>query len=298
MAVYEVFTQHVTYKYKTTLCSKATIVLVVCSVLATFVPLLISYRSNGFWLKTDTFQEQPDIKFSHDYLLVLQTDVPHNSIQCRAQFTLTDNFQRHCLFKSHEEDVNHDGKVDFINVNMQVPLLKNESVYSVSLIFTIDFHISSIVQLEMKSLVPFQYVGALPGASLDAIADLKFIQKKPVDYRIAESIFRSPLLLSDKSLKDLFFTYSQRNYSTTLINSYSVWALGRDLEKAFDVKLRIAVPDISIVYRPGFWQVIKWAWIQYVSIFIIVYRFLQVLQEYIFSNQLVPTYKLVPWKIT
>ncbi|KAK3914059.1 Transmembrane protein 231 [Frankliniella fusca] len=296
MAVFEVFTQHVSYRYKTTLCSKATIVFAICTALATFVPLIISYRSIGFWLKSDTYQEQPDIKFTHDYLLLLQTDIPHNSIQCRAQFTLTDNFQRHCLFKTREEDTNHDGKVDFINVNIQVPLLQNESVYSVTLILTIDFQISSIVQLKMKSLVPFQHVGALPGAGLSAVADLKFTQKKPVDYRITESLFRTTLLQPDNSLQDLFITYSQRNYSTGLTNLYKVWDLGRDLDKAFFIKLRISVPECLIVYRPGFWQVIKWAWMQYLSIFIVIYRFLQVVQEYVFSNQLVPTFKFVPWK--
>ncbi|KAJ1524304.1 hypothetical protein ONE63_010815 [Megalurothrips usitatus] len=296
MAVYEVYSQQVSYKYKTTLCSKATVVFVVSSIFATILPLIITYRSNGFWLKSDHYQEQPDVKFTHDYLLLLQTNFPHSPIQCRAQYSLTDDFQRHCVFKSYEEDVNHDGKVDSISVNVKVPLLHNESVYSVALVLTLDFHISSVCRLHMLSLAPIHYNAGLPGARLDVVADLRFAQKKPVDFRIAESLFSSTNLIQEVSLRDLLFSYSQHNYSTSLVNQYHVWATGRDVEDPFAISVRINIPESSIVYRPGFWQVMKWAWMQYLSIFVIFFHVFHIFQEYIFSNQLVPTYRISPLK--
>ncbi|XP_034237644.1 transmembrane protein 231-like [Thrips palmi] len=296
MAVYEVFTQPVSYRYKTTLCSKATVVFVISSLFVIILPLVVSYRSNGFWLKSDIYQEQPDVKFTHDYLLVLETSIPQNPIQCRAQFSLNDNFQRHCLFKSYEEDTNRDGKIDFITVNVKVPLLRNESVYSVRLILALDFYISNICHLRMQSLAAVESTCGVPGAGLDVAADLRFTQKKPVDYRTAEALFSSSLLADSSSLKDLILTYSQRNYSTTLINQYNLWASGRDEDEPFPITLRIAIPESSIVYRPGFWQVVKWAWIQYLSVFIVFLHVMHILQEYIFSNQLVPTFRSVPWK--
>lgn len=124
----------------------------------------------------------------------------------------------------------------------------------------------------------------------------RFTQKKPVDYRTAESLFSSSFLAETSSLKDLLISYSQRNYSTTLMNQYNFWTSGRDEDEPFFITLRIAIPESSVVYRPGFWQVVKWAWIQYLSIFIVFLHVNHILQEYIFSNQLVPTYRFVPWK--
>lgn len=172
MAVYEVFTQPVSYRYKTTLCSKATVVFVVSSMLVTILPLIVSYRSNGFWLKSDIYQEQPDVKFAHDYLVLLETSIPQNPIHCGAQLSFTNNFQRHCLFKSHEEDSNHDGKIDFITVDVKVPLLHNESIYSVRLVLGLDFYISSICHLRMQSLAAMEFAGGVPGAGLDVAAEL------------------------------------------------------------------------------------------------------------------------------
>ena len=173
MAVFDVFTQPVLYRYKSTLCSKATVVLLITSIFAVILPLIISYRSSGFWLKSDFYLEQPDVTFTHDYLLVLQTNFPHAPIQCRAQFRATDTIQRHCLFKSYGKDANRDGKVDQLSVDIRVPLFNNESVYSVTLVLTLDFRISNVCRFRMQSLLPLQYVSALPGANLNVAADLR-----------------------------------------------------------------------------------------------------------------------------
>ena len=45
--------------------SQATVFSVVCSLLMVVPPLLISYRTQGFWLKTATYREQPNIHFTH-----------------------------------------------------------------------------------------------------------------------------------------------------------------------------------------------------------------------------------------
>lgn len=124
----------------------------------------------------------------------------------------------------------------------------------------------------------------------------RFSQKKPVDYRAAEYLFSSTLLSEETNLEDIFFAYSQRNYSTSLMNQYSLWTTGRDIDSPFVITLKISIPESSIVYRPGFWQVIKWAWIQYLSLLLVFLHIFKGLKEYVFSNQLVPTYRYIPWK--
>ena len=47
--------------------------------------------------------------------------------------------------------------------------------------------------------------------------------------------------------------------------------------------------NLIIRYRPGFWQLIKMAWIQYLAIlFIFLFLFRRV-KRFVFENQVVPT---------
>lgn len=49
-------------------------------------------------------------------------------------------------------------------------------------------------------------------------------------------------------------------------------------------------------YRPGFWETIKFAWIQYVSVLLIFLWVFQHIQTFIFQNQVLPTTTVPPFK--
>lgn len=58
----------------------------------------------------------------------------------------------------------------------------------------------------------------------------------------------------------------------------------------FTLKLNVRYPEDTIYYIPGFWQIIKWAWIQYFAIYIITAWFIRKIETYIFENRLVLCY--------
>ena len=43
------------------------------------------------------------------------------------------------------------------------------------------------------------------------------------------------------------------------------------------------------MYTPGFWQVIKWGWVQYLSILIVFVFFMSKVKNFVFSQQILPT---------
>lgn len=108
MVMYEVHSHPVHQKYKSHICSKATL-LQFFVIILTFIPPLIiafvthgkwsynflqfhclAFRSyfsdfkfifltcniSGFWLKESFYREQPDVRFKHEILLVLQGNTP------------------------------------------------------------------------------------------------------------------------------------------------------------------------------------------------------------------------------
>nr|CAD7401732.1 unnamed protein product [Timema poppensis] len=154
----------------------------------------------------------------------------------------------------------------------------------------------------MESLGVVQHSSSLPGARLDVVADLRLIQKQLLysrgrDSRFNTSVFDLTRLVPDAfNLQTLFKEYARRNVTTRLSNVYPLWTAGRAPDMPFIVSALVHYPEETIMYRPGFWQVIKWAWVQYLSVFIIFVFIFRLVKEYVFSNQLVFTVKTVPWK--
>lgn len=44
------------------------------------LPLIMNLTITGFWRKIETYEEQPDIHFLHQLILILETDQPDNRI--------------------------------------------------------------------------------------------------------------------------------------------------------------------------------------------------------------------------
>lgn len=84
--------------------------------------------------------------------------------------------------------------------------------------------------------------------------------------------------------------------STILTNVYTLWTTGRPTDGPFFVTAIIHYPEETISYKPGFWQIMKCAWMQYVSVLVIIVWVLRTVKSYVFQNQLVTSIKCTPWK--
>uniref|UniRef100_F7GEC8 Transmembrane protein 231 n=1 Tax=Monodelphis domestica TaxID=13616 RepID=F7GEC8_MONDO len=70
MALYELFSHPTERRYRAGLCSKAAFFLLVITGLTYIPPLLVAFRSHGFWLKQSSYEEQPTVHFKHEVLFV------------------------------------------------------------------------------------------------------------------------------------------------------------------------------------------------------------------------------------
>lgn len=108
MAFYEVYSHPALIRYQTSVCTKATLFLLVVLCLTYISPLLVAYRSQGrksilykfwananlnlsrgmcdfayrntiqilgFWIKRATYEEQPVVRFQYQTLLVAATSI-------------------------------------------------------------------------------------------------------------------------------------------------------------------------------------------------------------------------------
>ena len=90
----------------------------------------------------------------------------------------------------------------------------------------------------------------------------------------------------------LFFCMIISVVTVMLSNTKTLWERGTSGN--FTLQLEITYPTLSLTYTPGFWQVLKFAWIQYLSVLIILYVLVSWVRRFAFGNQIVPTIKKQP----
>lgn len=62
-------------------------------------------------------------------------------------------------------------------------------------------------------------------------------------------------------------------------------------QDTFTMSLTVKYPEHKIYYKPRLWQIIKFAWIQYVATYILISWIIIQIKHYIFKNNLVLLYE-------
>ncbi|XP_075774350.1 carbohydrate sulfotransferase 5 isoform X2 [Pelodiscus sinensis] len=217
-------------RYRAGLCSLAALGLLLLAALTYLPPLLVAYRSQGLWLKQSTYMEQPTIQFRYEVLLVAMTGAEPGSFLAWSTFPTFNRLQQDQL---------------------RVPLISRMSTFV------------------MQSMAFIQSSSPIPGSQLYVNGDLKLYQRQSlshcgVDTRYNVSVINgtSPFA-SDYEITNIISAYQDRNVTTVFYGPNPVWLVGRAAEAPFVINVTIRYPMEVILYQPGFWEMIKFAWIQY-----------------------------------
>lgn len=194
-----------------------------------------------------------------------------------------------------EEDQNQDGKLDLLNLQLHLPLKPEEQVYSVQLLLTFSYKLFRMSTVVMQSLVYVQHSSSVPGAKLFISGDLKLQQRTPLPHRGVYNVYNVSVIdgsspfASAYDLHNIIRSYQNRNLTTVLSCPMPVWTVGRAAGSPFQINAEIRYPVEVISYRPGFWETIKFAWIQYVSVLLIFLWVFERIQRFVFQNQVLTT---------
>ncbi|XP_037697332.1 transmembrane protein 231-like isoform X2 [Choloepus didactylus] len=93
MALCELFSHPAERRYRAGLCSKAALFLLLAAVLTYIPPLLVAFRSHGFWLKRSSYEEQPTVRFQHQVLLVALLGPEHGGFLAWSTFPAFNRLQ-------------------------------------------------------------------------------------------------------------------------------------------------------------------------------------------------------------
>ncbi|XP_051024871.1 transmembrane protein 231 isoform X2 [Acomys russatus] len=297
MALYQLFSHPVERGYRAGLCSKAALFLLLTTALTYIPPLLVAFRSHGFWLKRSSYVEQPNVRFQHQVLLVALLGPEPGAFLAWSTFPTFNRLQgvhlRVPLVSSREEDRNQDGKMDVLHFKLELPLQSTEHVLGVQLILTFSYQLHRMSTFMMQSMAFLQSSFAVPGSQLYVNGDLRLQQKQPLSYRGLDVRYNVSVIngtspfAHDYDLTHIVAAYEERNVTTVLSDPNPIWLVGRAAEAPFVINAVIRYPVEVISYQPGFWEMIKFAWIQYVSILLIFLWVFERIKTFVFQNQVV-----------
>uniref|UniRef100_A0A8C3NH28 Transmembrane protein 231 n=1 Tax=Geospiza parvula TaxID=87175 RepID=A0A8C3NH28_GEOPR len=247
MASVELYSHPALYtRYRAGFCSAAALALLLITALTYVPPLLVAYRSHGFWLKQSAYLEQPTVRFRYEALFVATIGSSPGSFLAWSTFPAFNRLQedrlRVPLLSTREEDKNQDGKMDQLHFKLELPLQPTEHVVGVQLIL----------------LFSYQYMTSV------------LIPKSPLTWTFPFSII----------------------VTTVFSDPSPVWMAGRATDTPFIINATIHYPVEVILYpskTPGFWEIIKFAWIQYVSILLIFLWVFGRIKTFLFQNQVLTT---------
>ncbi|KAF3689245.1 Transmembrane protein 231 [Channa argus] len=251
MAFYEVYSHPALVRYKTSVCTKATFFLVVVLCLTYIPPLLVAYRSQGFWIKRSTYEEQPVVRFQYQTLMVAATSTLGDYVAWSTYPNLNNMLGPNLRIPTvsvREEDQNQDGKLDLLIFQLQLPLKPEEQVYSVQLLLTFSYQLFRMSTVVMQSLAYVQYSSSVPGAKLFISGDLRLQQRTPLPHRGLYNIYNVSVIdgsspfASAYDLNNIIRSYQERNLSTVISCPMPVWTVGRPPGLPFELNAEIRYP--------------------------------------------------------
>lgn len=196
------------------------------------------------------------------------------------------------------KDMNRDGKMDTFTLRVTLPLKADEKVTSMEMIALFTSKLRQHANYDISSLVYVTHIAnALDYISSVTIAgDLDIVQRAPLTYRapprslqsVSEPVINASSIDSREYLfRDILHRNSLRNASSRLVNIYTTH--DRQLADKLEVTLHVHIPLLTIEYWTGFWELVKWGWVQYLSILVIFIYVMDKVRYFVFANILINT---------
>lgn len=280
-------------------------------------PFFLAYTSESFWLKTSTYRESPQADFAYKALLEASA-LDSNQLPQVLSFATASEIRAYPISKNvrpmqlrtYKVDGNNDGAPEVVNVEIDLPLKTGENVYGLAGIVLFQVNFDDRAKVLVEGAVHFDYNSAMPGAQFYVDGDFTLVQKRalylngggvsePYKYdTLLSNTTYAPHSAFDVALPTLIDRYRSRNLTMRLENVMTSWkpsvgnlnggaAASAGSPGAFHAHLRIRVPEQTVIYVPTVSEMLKFAWMQYLSLGFLVWYLATYTIDFVFSFQVV-----------
>jgi len=289
--------------------SIAYLFVITCNIFVLIVPYYVwkshDENTDNFWMTHSSYREQPDVSFLYKLIIVLQATSRNDRGKEIYVSTIDSvNALRHDTFRmskiqSKEVDSNLDGIVDWFELEVDIPLMEDEEVKSMQALAFFDYQLKHRVKIGMESMAYVSIDSSLPLSGYDTEGDLIFRQRNPLGSRgyLSKTLYanETPLVRTDmyrasnSNVGDILSRYRSRDIAADYVERYPTKRLDmgefrHGSGRNYRFKMKIRVPNQDIRYIPNLMEVLKNAWVKYVSVAILCWVLLDRFQTFVFSH--------------
>ena len=189
--------------------------------------------------------------------------------------------------KSSSQDINRDGFPERWNISMRIrkPSLPSQLTQA-TIVLGFDYQTSNVLSMSLDTLAVVTLDNLPRGGStsvreIKTVGTLELKQQFPLRKTVSGRKLYNDGLFSyleyeslDTFLGQRYFG-GHRNETTVYTNQQTYIKRGPSTDSFIDISVIVNIPTKQdIIYSPGVWQVLKFAWIQYYSFLILIYVFL------------------------
>ena len=330
----QLFSHPVYRRFLAPRCSIAYLFSWLCSISVVVVPFFLCFSpehmrgdstEGGLWIKNKSYREQPKLHFRQEIILIAQV------IETKVNSTTNERINRHkALFfstsselnklhptsfrmaslKSRETDRNLDDIVDAVDIQVMIPLLPEENVYSIQMVSFFDFVLNNHVKIHMRDALAYMhYTSGIPFTAVVSKGDLKLkqralfsVHKSPSTLYVDDPLFDGAVSLGrsyESTIQHVLDKADSRLFSTEYLERYptpkrieTIKGTGYDFS-ALNISMTVHNSAQNIEYIPALYELFTDSWIRYFSLYWIAMKLMQQFYSFAYPNQLIVTFEKI-----
>ena len=269
---------------------------------------IILYKHLDFWNNEGVYYEQPNIEYNDELIMVVNDTgetKTFSSILYLNQFF--DPLLNIPMIKYEIFDDNHDGLNDTFKFKINFPVNNVKTITNIKLYLFFKYSLNTNIQGSIERTLCEVDINTPLGASYVKInGDLVLKQKFPLSSStFSVGNYKENILNVSETYADNTTTYLKNDVTDFNIESKKEYFYNRDVYTVFDyskvvipyknrdvvqIELTVNIPSFQAIM----WEIpiaakIKFAWVQFMALFIPVYVILRLIQFYIFKNRIFPS---------
>ena len=269
---------------------------------------IILYKHLDFWNNEGVYYEQPNVEYNDELIMVVKDNgetKTFSSILYLNQFF--DPLLNIPMIKYEIFDDNHDGLNDTFKFKINFPVNNVKTITNIKLYLFFKYSLNTNIQGSIERTLCEVDINSPLGASYVKInGDLVLKQKFPLSSStFSVGNYKENILNVSETYADNTTTYLKNDVTDFNIESKKEYFYNRDVYTVFDyskvvipyknrdvvqIELTVNIPSFQAIM----WEIpiaakIKFAWVQFMALFIPVYVILRLIQFYIFKNRIFPS---------
>ena len=268
-----VYTEYYSRKYYAPCLSFGSFCCVLSFIILIVLPFLLSFATNKFWTKTNFYHEQPLVKPNGNVFMQVSTTAGNKYFSSIK--AVQSQYQGYLLAPVIEviaDDHDGDGINDLITFRAKVPITTS-TVRQVGVAFGVSYEFVDIAKTWFNASIFISASSAQGISAVSSTGTLALHQREPMksgnerkELYYDENLFT---LFEGRSFAEVLEMNMLRNQSVVLESNPIIMPYGED--STLSVECIMSIPRQKVLYTPSMLEVLKFAWMQYLSFLLPIY---------------------------